>query len=248
MNNIQLINGEMLSELEKLPANSIDLFIIDLPYGQTECHWDSKINLESLWIQLRRLRRNKNTPFLFFCTTMFGIDIINSNRQWFKYDIVWDKINPTQFFWARKMPMRRHEMIYVFYEKFPLYNIEDNHQRTDLERTNYKIPEIYNTYETQDEHYQGNSKVSKWTPSLPNSIFTLSSKPKGIKRKHPTEKPVDLYKWIIKYFSKEGDTILDPCFGSGNSAVASRDLNRNYIGIELDPDYFRKAQEFILGP
>lgn len=229
----------MLSELEKLPANSIDLFIIDLPYGQTECHWDSKINLESLWIQLRRLRRNKNTPFFFFCTTLFGYELINSNREWFHYDIVWNKKNSSGVFNAKRQPLRCHEMIYVFYEKSPFYDIDSNHLviKEEIGQTGGKL---YNGVKTQIRKY--------YNPKLPISILEFDSNSKNTKRKHPTEKPVDLYKWIIKYFSKEGDTILDPCFGSGNSAVASRDLNRNYIGIELDPDYFRKANEFILGP
>jgi len=233
MTTVKLVNGEMLAELEKLPESSVDIFILDLPYGQTSCEWDVKIDLDKLWIQLKRLRRNANTPFFFFCTTMFGFDIINSNRRWFRYDIVWDRMNKSGHLNSKKMPMRSHEMIYVFYEKLPLYDIESNHR---IEPTDIKK----NTDGTNGTELYRKSRVfnlTKYEPVIPGSILSFNSK--NTRRRHPTEKPVDIYKWIIKYYSNPGDTVLDPCFGSGNSAVAARELGRNYVGIELNEEYFQ---------
>lgn len=233
-----LINGDMLEELQNVQSGSIDLVLADLPFGQTYCEWDNKIDLEKLWIQLKRVAK-PNTAFLFFCNTRFGNDLINSNKKWFKYDYVWDKINPTSFFQAKNMPMRCHEMIYVFYNKMPYYNIADNHIITtdnDKLRT------------TSSMQVYGNNAIGNkfscvsYEPKLPKSILTFK---RVVKRKHPTEKPLDLYKHLIKYYSRQGDTVLDVCFGSCNSGVASKELGRNYVGIELNKEYYDNAVSYL---
>ena len=123
----QLLNGDCLEVLKTLADSSIDLVIADLPYGQTKCDWDITIDMTKLWAQLLRIGKN-NTAYIFFCTTKFGYSLIESNKKMFRYDLVWEKPNSRcGFLNCKKMPIRKHEMIYVFYAKLPTYNIEDNH-------------------------------------------------------------------------------------------------------------------------
>lgn len=239
---IQLLNGDCLELMDTLEDNSIDLAILDLPYGQTDCHWDTKIDINILWEKLKRIGK-PNTAFIFFCTTKFGIEIINSNPKMFRYDIVWDKPNGSAgFLHARKMPLRTHEMIYVFYNKLPFYNLADNHQLIQPEqKPKQKQTSNGSIYTTKFNQVTG----AQWTPLLPRSTlsFPLTNKKKN--KLHSTEKPLDLIKWIIRYYSKENDVIFDPTFGCGTTAVACKELNRSFIGIEKDEQFFNIAQQRI---
>ena len=125
---MKLLNGSCLELLTDLEPNTVDLVFCDLPYGQTCCKWDNKINLKELWKQLKRVIK-PTTPLFFTCSTKFGYELIKSNEKWFRYDLVWEKSAPCGFLCAKKMPMRKHEMIYVFYEKLPLYDIS-SHKHT----------------------------------------------------------------------------------------------------------------------
>ena len=132
---MELFNGDCLNILPQLEDNSIDLFFTDLPYNQVACDWDKNvINLEEMWNQLNRICKI-NCPMIFTCTTKFGIKLINSNPKNFRYDLVWVKSSATSFLLSKKMPMRKHEMIYVFYRKLPFYNIEDNHTHKFLKES-----------------------------------------------------------------------------------------------------------------
>lgn len=238
---ISLINGEMLVELTKLETMSIDLVFADLPYGQTDCEWDNKIDLDKLWIQLKRVSK-PNTAFIFFCTTKFGYELIKSNEKWFRYDLIWDKTNACGFLNAKKMPMRRHEMVYVFYNKLPFYNIADNH---------IHIPNITNEKLRVEGGVYGNSGIVnkcagvQYEPKLPTSILDFKTSKCRKIQKHPTEKPINLFEWFIKYYTNNESKVLDVCFGSGNSAIACKNLNRNYIGIELNKTYFDNANTYL---
>jgi site-specific DNA-methyltransferase (adenine-specific) len=235
----QLFNGNCLETLKRVADNSVDLVIADLPYGQTACDWDVKIDMALLWEQLKRVGK-PNTAFIFFCTTKFGYELIKSNEKWFRYDLVWNKPGKgIGFLNAKKMPMRSHEMIYVFYSKLPTYNIEDNH--TKIRETNYT--EKRNTV---DDVYGASSNADKsrmrpvWEPKLPGSIIDC---PVDFKRQHPTEKPQGILQWLIKYYSKAGDTVLDPTMGCGSCGLACRSLGRSFIGIEMNEDFFNKAMQ-----
>lgn len=238
---IQLINGDCLEKMKDISNNSIDLVLLDLPYGQTNCEWDKKINLNDLWIELKRIGK-ENTPYIFFTTAKFGYELIKANEKWFRYDLVWNKNNCAGFLNARKMPMRSHELIYVFYNKLPTYNIEDYHI--------YK-PNITNNRLKTDSGVYGNSKAliqttgKQWEPALPKSILNYDTNKARMKQNHSTEKPVELLKWIIKYYSKKDDTILDPTMGSGSTGVACQELERNFIGIEMNKDIFEIAEKRI---
>ena len=235
-----LINGNCLDKMKEIPNKSVDCFILDLPYGTTACTWDIKIDLELLWLELKRLAKNKNTPFFFFCDLKLAVDIINSNRKWFRYDIVIQKSNVVGFLNSKRMPMRAHELLLVFYEKLPIYNIADNHIIKSIHKRKNPVDDsIYGKVSRNQHKY--------YDPPLPTSIIKMENNHKKI-RNHPTEKSLDILEWIIKYYTKENDIVLDPTMGSGSTGVACKNLNRKFIGIELNEEFFKISQDRILQP
>jgi hypothetical protein len=372
-----LLNGDCLEQMKLVDDESVDLIFCDLPYGQTNCKWDIKIDIHQFWNEIMRIKK-LNTPIFMTTTVRFGNDLINTapKKCPFRYDLVWVKSASCGHLSARKMPMRKHEMVYVFYEKLPFYNLSSHTHKflktTDKDRTgncytghgdktsdigkydpplptsvvkediydsvknetavcnsdcygktkdygkNYKrkngeaawepaLPtsvitednddnvelvelknsEIYGSNlkvcnyknrKTRDSTYDpplpssvikqdkyippplkkaqetyedpklikglygevmstGNPHTQVWDPALPNSILEV----KSVRGNHSTEKPVALMEWVIKYFSKEGDTVLDPTMGSGGTGVACKNLKRNFIGIEMDPAIYQVA-------
>ena len=366
-----LIQGDCLEAMKTMETNSIDLLFCDLPYGQTQCKWDCLIDLDLFWKQVNRICKER-TPMFFTCSTKFGVSLINSNPKNFRYDLVWIKSAPCGFLNAKKMPMKKHEMVYVFYKKLPLYDLSshshkflkevDKHNRrgetydttrkeeglsikgkydpplptsivkeeTYITTTLYSDKkgeprEVYRAEEgkydpplptsvirndegcksmygeekkkvfiydeegklrnseprydpplptsvvkedtfirgktkttTNEDVYNSDERVingklyhharhlqkgndSIYDPPLPNSLLEVASQ----KGKHPTQKPVALMEWCLKYYSKEGDKVLDPTMGSGSTGVACRNMNRQFIGIEQDKDIFKIAQSRI---
>lgn len=267
-------NGDCLEVMRDLSANTIDLLFCDLPYGQTSCKWDTKIDLELFWKQVNRICKI-NCPMFFTTTTKFGVDLINSNPKNFRYDLVWVKTQSCGFLNAKKMPMRKHEMIYVFYRKLPLYDLSShtyNVIQTDAFEYKASTNDVLTIANVKVKQYEGkdrqgpvydpplpvsvikddcynvserikNGKLiisnKEYDPPLPNSILEVKSQ----KGKHSTQKPTELMKWILKYYSKEGDTVLDPTMGSGSTGVACKEMNRNFIGIEKDEKIYKDAVE-----
>lgn len=250
---ISCMNGNCLELMKTLPNKSVDLFVCDLPYGcltpsggkvaktrkegstfgSNGCSWDIKIDLVAFWLEVKRLCKNDKTPVLMFCNTKFGNDLINSNPNWFRYDIVWDKKLGTNFLNANKQPMNSHEMIYVFSNKGANYNRID---------TQVEGKKAYTVNEA------GNSKIYQKTklivPECKNDNtrcpLSVIHFPRYKSKLHPTCKSVNLYKWLIERYSNEGDNVLDPTAGSFNSGRACVELKRNYIGMELDNDFYEK--------
>lgn len=265
---MELINGDCLEKMKDISDNSIDLLFCDLPYGQTSCKWDSLIDLELFWKEVNRICK-VTTPMFFTCSTKFGVSLINSNPKNFRYDLVWIKSSPCGFLNAKKMPMKKHEMIYVFYRKLPFYDLSSHKHKflrerkeewcdknrlygedKEVPKTEYKydppLPiSVINTGDKGNQIYNKfsyyNNGVKGYDPPLPNSLLEIKSE----KRKHATQKPRDLIKWCLKYYSKEGDLILDPTMGSGSTGVACKEMNRNFIGIEKDEKIFNVAVERI---
>jgi DNA modification methylase len=267
-----LLQGDCLEEMKQLDDDSIDLIFCDLPYGQTSCAWDCKIDLEAFWKEIMRIKKT-NTPLFFTTTTKFGLDLLNSapKKCPFRYDLVWMKSSAAGFLSAKKMPMRKHEMIYVFYEKLPFYDLSSHQHKFIKERNteqkngkiyqgegNKKIMEgkydpplpvsvlkeggeynhIYGNIKDMDyQHLKGKMGNPVYDPPLPTSMVEV----KSTRGKHSTEKPVALMEWILKYYSKEGDVVLDPTMGSGSTGVACKNMNRNFIGIEMDPEIYEVA-------
>lgn len=235
---MNLYNNDCLEVMKDLSANSIDLLFCDLPYGETSCKWDCKIDLTLFWKEINRICKI-NCPMFFTTTTRFGVDLINSNPKNFRYDLVWVKSASAGFLNAKKMPMRKHEMIYVFYRKLPLYDLSSHSHKF--------IKEVVSTRTAKSNSlgcYINGSKsgmeiCNKYDPPLPHSILEISSQ----KGKHATQKPTALMEWILKYYSKEGDTVLDPTMGSGSTGVACKAMNRKFIGIEKDEKIYKDAVE-----
>lgn len=282
---IELKNGDCLKEMKKLPEKSVDLLICDLPYGETNCKWDSKIDLEEFWKQFKRIRKSKRTACIHFCSTKFGYELIKSNEKMFKMDMVLRKRNKTGGLQSRYRPMRNHEMIYFFYEQAPKYNRDKYHKRIN----NQKIAKSETSAGTKSDKFDNENKVRKqknFEPKQPASIVEeklhvnihgfdkshptwgqhnsfVPPNPASIveedepvsmfesekvfigKRHHQTEKPQDILEFFLKYWSDEGDVILDPTCGSGSTGVACKSLNRNFIGIELDTEIFKVAEKRI---
>lgn len=262
---LTLQHGDCLELMKNLPDKSIDLFVCDLPYGclepqrtrspdyvkqvkgvsvgQGSCKWDIPIDLAQFWVQVKRLCKDDHTPVLMFCTTKFGYTLIKSNENWFRYDLVWSKTRAVSFLQANKMPMRSHEMIYVFAKKGA------NYMRTDVKVEGAKewkqfgevgVSGVYDLVRENPVVRPVGTITSKAGIRCVKSVIEMSNK-KG-KGKHPTQKPDDLYEWLIVRYSKEGDTILDPTAGSFASCFTAQRLGRNAIGMEKDEGFFNRAK------
>jgi len=200
------------------------------------CKWDVPIDLAAFWIQVKRLCKNDHTPVLMFCTTKFGFELIKSNEDWFRYDLVWNKMRGVGFLLANKMPMRSHEMIYVFSKKGA------NYTRVDVEGEPYFKKSKGHTNEQYGvQRMEGDNKGTRCVLSVVE-CFNKAGHKKGT---HPTQKPDDLYEWLITRYSKEGDTILDPTAGSFASCFTAQKLGRNAIGIEKDDVFYNKAKSLV---
>ena len=244
---ISLYNGDCLEIMKGLPDKSIDCFMTDLPYGcltnqggpgprqKTGCPWDIAINLEKFWEQVKRLAKNDNTVVLMFCTTRFGYDLIKSNPDWFRYDLVWNKNSGCNPLDVNRKPMRSHEMVYIFSKKGAYY------RRVDL-----PAPELVR--EARGGTSLGRTIVTKKKISYANTghraVLSVINFKKNFKRadnSHPTEKSVEMYRFLLERYCPPGGTMLDPTAGSFNSCIAGMSLDLHTIGIEMDKTFFDKA-------
>jgi len=230
-----LLLGDCLTHMATLPDNSIDCFVCDLPYGQMACEWDKTIDLPSFWREVERLAATPNTPVLMFCNTKFGIQLINSNPSWFRHDLVWDKGMGRGFLNSGRQPLVSHEMIYVFSKKGAYY------KNIKVEGEAYKGAAFSgptNVYSTTNSIDLGN--IIR-TGRCVKSIISAPTTPKRGARLHPTEKPEELYRWLLERYCPEGGCVLDPTAGSFNSITVARALGLKAIGIEAHKSYFWKA-------
>jgi DNA modification methylase len=258
---IQLINGDCLEVMKDLSANSIDCFICDLPYGclskkeltfepssyghgnrkVSACAWDIKIDLVEFWKQVERLAKNEHTPILMFCNTKFGYELIKSKEDWFRYDLVWNKERGVSFLSANKMPMKSHEMVYVFSKKGAYYNrVDIDEPGKKKEKGNVETLRCDNVYNTKLHRSTGADEGKRCVVSVINL-----KKVGTVKDKHPTEKPIELYKWLIERYCPPGGKLLDPTAGSCNSCFAGYELDRECIGIEMDSKFFQSAKKKV---
>lgn len=238
---IDLKQGDCLELMKDIPNKSIDLILCDLPYGTTDCKWDTIIPFEPLWKQYNRIIKD-NSAILLFSQMPFGANLIMSNIKMFRYEWIWEKPNTSAgFLNAKKMPLRKHENILVFYKHLPTYNpqglvpVENGKERT----LNYSLPNVY-----------GKEKMVMPAPkytNYPGDVIKYNTDKHCSKRIHPTQKPVDLLEYLIKTYTNEGDLVLDNCMGSGSTGVACINTNRDFIGYELDENYFQIAKERIEG-
>jgi len=245
---MKLINGDCIEELKKLSDKSIDFFYLDLPYGQTGCKWDNKIDLKILWEELKRLAKNDRTPFFFSCTTKFGFEIYQSApKGWFRWDLVHRKNKSVGFLNCYKLPMRKHEMVYCFAKKCPNYDVSSHKEKKIINFTCHTDREDSNLYRLKEKKGE-KLKKNIFKQPLPTSDITPNTWceidiDKGIN--HRTAKPIKLMEFLLTYWTKEGQTICDPTAGSGSMGVACKNMNRQFIGIEKDMEIYNVMCERI---
>lgn len=244
---MDLKKGDCLEVLKTLPDKSIDFVYLDLPFGQTACKWDIKLDLSALWKELKRLARSDRTPFFFSCTTKFGYELIKSNEKYFRWDLVWEKNKAVGFLNAYKLPMRKHEMIYCFAKKSPEYDVSSHNEYTTSiknSKNDIFLKEAMGDCKGRSKDH----KAKTHKDPLPTSILQPSSWCKfnlDGKTGHRTAKPVALMEFLLKYWTQEGWTVLDPTMGSGSMGIACKNMKRKFIGIEKDDDIFELAKKRI---
>lgn len=259
---IDLLHGDCLELMKNISDKSIDMILCDLPYGTTHCEWDVRIPFEPLWEQYNRIIKD-NGSIVLFSSQPFTTDLINSQRKMFRYEIIWEKTQRTGFYNAKKMPLRIHENILVFYKRLPTYNpqkymLSDDYIKEHLVpigktrkvsdwhfcpgnfvgRCKNETAEKYCYTETGERYPTDVVKFSNWNGTLFGAKY-------GKEVKHPTQKPIPLLEYLIKTYTNEGDIVLDNCMGSGSTGVACINTGRSFIGMELEKNFFDIAVERI---
>ena len=229
----KLYHGDCLEIMQEIPDKSIDMILCDLPYGTTKNKWDSVISLDLLWKQYERVIKD-NGCIALFAQTPFDKFLGASNLKLLKYEWIWKKDNATGFLNSKKMPLKIHENILIFYKTTPVYNPQM--------RTGFKPYEQKNG--KGSSNYGEQVKVVTRSDGDRFPIDILEFK-RDKERLHPTQKPVSLLEYLIKTYTNEGELVLDNCMGSGSTGVACANTGRNFIGIELEKSYFDIAQERI---
>ena len=233
---IDLRQGDCLEIMKDIESGSIDAIITDPPYGTTACKWDSIIPLEPMWEQLKRVIK-PNGAIVLFGSEPFSSSLRMSNIKNYKYDWIWQKTRPSGSMLAKKQPLRNSEVISVFYKKQCCYNpqMTETKRVIEKERTVNKGEIVGKQKLTRKFDNKG--------LAYPRTIISHNNP--NHKSFHPTQKPVALMEYLIKTYTNEGETVLDFTCGSGTTGVACKNLNRNFIGIELDDKYFKIAEERI---
>ena len=246
---INLLNGNCLELMNNIADNSIDLILCDLPYGTTACSWDTIIPFDKLWEHYCRIIKDKGNIILFGQEPFSSICRM-SNLKMYRYDWVWVKQRPSNFQLMNFQPGRVQENIMVFSKSSSCYTSNNNtaiyypqkQKRNISRKANVKIygdvnNNILNNYKNGQEDY-----FKTYNDKLPITILEFNTE---VDKVHPTQKPVELLEYLIKTYTVKGDLVLDNCMGSGSTGVASVKLDRNFIGIELDVDYYKIAEERI---
>ena len=244
---MRLINGDCLVEMQKLENQSVDLILTDLPYGTTACKWDNIIPYEPMWKELKRIRKEK-TPIALFGNEPFSSHLRISNINEYKYDWKYKKLIASNFASAKYQPMKHIEDVMIF-GKGVLNYYPIKQERAESGKSRIEAGYKYNSKKggdfigninrtVTDQDYDKNLK-------FPEDIQTFNNRAKGDRGYHPTQKPIKLLEYLIKTYTKENETVLDFTMGSGSTGVACKNTNRDFIGIELEKEYFDIAKERI---
>ena len=229
-------NEECLEGMKRIPDKSIDMILCDLPYGQTSNSWDSIIPLEELWQQYDRIIKDDGAVVL-TAKGKFMHQLISSNLKNYRYEWVWDKNKGANFAHVKRMPLNVHEYAIVFYKKQPTYNPQMTNGKPYTQK---RLQESVKGIADNMGRYTTKSDGKRY----PKSIIRVD----GIAQRHiihPTQKPVALFEYLIKTYTNEDDIVLDNCMGSGTTAIACMNTNRNYIGFELDQGYWKLSLDRI---
>ncbi len=234
--------GDCLLNMKPIDSKSIDLILCDLPYNVTQNKWDVIIPFDKLWEQYERIIKD-NGAIVLTAVQPFTSMLIMSNPKLFRYDWVWEKNKSTGFLNAKKMPLRNHESVVVFYKKLPTYNP----QKT----TGHKPANSYTKHTSDGSNYgktnlgvTGGGQTDRYPKSI-QKFKVVNNDNSGKNKYHPTQKPVDMFEYLIKTYSNEGDLVLDNCMGSGTTVISAINTNRRYIGIEREWEYFDIARQRV---
>lgn len=233
----QIIEGDCLQAMDKIPSGSVDMVLCDLPYGTTQNKWDSVIDLKKLWSNYRRVVK-PNGAIVLTSQGVFTAKLMLSNEAWFKYKIVWEKSKATNFLNAKKQPLRRHEDICVFYGSPPTYNPQMTPGASyDKGTRKAQLSGSYGDFEPVHVRSSGER--------YPSDVIYFKTAESESERTvwHPTQKPVGLGRYLVRTFTKPGDVVLDNAFGSGSFLLAAHLESRKFIGIEKNAESFRFKNE-----
>ena len=244
MPKIELMQGDCLEVMKDIEDKSVDMILADLPYGTTACKWDTIIPFEPLWEQYKRIIKD-NGAIVLTASQPFTSALVMSNPKMFKVAIVWNKKKAGNFVQGNIQPLKIHEDVLIFYSKQPTYNP----QKTLLDKPQKVRNGAKNRQDRKEAGGFGGTVIYsdkfEADKKLPTTIVEISKDNYGKNVFHPTQKPVALFEYLIKTYTNEGDLVLDNCMGSGTTEKKKKNLNRNFIGIELDPDYFKIAEKRI---
>lgn len=248
----KIYQGDCLEVLKGVESGSVDAVITDPPYGTTACSWDTVIPFEPMWEQLKRITK-KNGAIVLFGSQPFTSALVMSNPDMFKYSWIYKKRCASNFAQAKYAPMKEHEDVLVFAKgKVKYYPIKEERQGSGKERAKYAysdksrhasgdfVGNIKGDYDKEND--SGNDETR-----YPSSIQEFNNRASGDRGLHPTQKPLALMEYLIRTYTNEGELALDFACGSGTTCVAAKNLNRNYIGIELNPDYVKIAEDRVRG-
>lgn len=250
--NTWMMHGDCLERMKEIPSGSVDAVICDPPYGTTACKWDSVIPLDLMWNELNRVTKN-NCIILLTASQPFTTKLISSNYDMFKYEIIWHKSKGSNFTHAKNMPIKFHENICVFSNAKIGHKVQLGDKRMTYNPQGLvKVDKKW----SRPQKYENGHNLSRESHKLerviefenyPTSILTIGNSNNKERGLHPTQKPVALMEYLIKTYTNEGETVLDFTMGSGTTGVACKNLNRDFIGIEMDKKYFDIARKRIKG-
>lgn len=235
--NCNIINGDCLIEMKKITDKSIDMILCDLPYGMTKNSWDIIIPFDKLWCEYNRIIKD-NGAIVLFGSQPFTSLMITSNLNMFRYCLVWEKNKFSDFLNSKRKPMKTNEDIAIFYKKQPVYNPQYWYSTPYIRWNTQTAVDKQSNYGTHKENI-----VESDGKRLPTTVLKFN---RVERPQHPTQKPVDLLEWLIKTYTNENDVILDNCMGVGSTGIACKNINRNFIGIELEQKYYEIAKNKLL--
>ena len=233
----KLANGDCLEVMKGIPDGSIDMILCDLPYGTTACKWDSVIPFDDLWEQYRRVAK-RDAAIVLTASQPFTSSLVVSNIAEFKYEVIWEKDKPSDFALASRRTMKYHESVLVFSRGKETYN-----PQMTLGTPNHSVGR--GIRKKSNESGANTAIVTNKVDGLkhPKSVMKFNRETRPV---HPTQKPVSLMEYLIRTYTNEGSKVLDNCMGSGTTGVACTNTNRNFIGIEKEPQYYEIAKNRIL--
>lgn len=239
----KIYNEDCIETMKRIPDDSIDLMLTDTPYNVTSADWDNSLDLPLLWNEWNRICKI-DAAMIFTATQPFSSELIISNKSNFKYEWIWQKSQPTGFILADKRPLNYHEHILVFYRKQPTYNPIMVKGLVNHGDNNYKTDKIKSSISTAMGSKMQYKKADKSGLKYPASIIKINCVDRA-KVEHPTQKPIDLFRYLIKTYTNEHETVFDGYMGSGTTAMACIAEKRNFVGSELNKEYFELATKRI---